>query len=377
MSGSMNRRDFLAIGAAAAATAGLSACGNSQSSAAPAVGSGKRYQWRLAMVVPKTFKLWGEGIVAFADKVRRMSGGRMDITVYGDGEMVSTREIFDAVSQGQIEMGHSASYYWKGIEPAAVYFTAVPFGLNAAGMNAWLVDGGGQELWDELYEPHNIKPFPCGNTGVQSAGWFNKKIETIDDLQGLKMRIPGLGGEVIAKAGGSPVMYSGKEIFTNLQTGVIDATEWISPYHDYLMGFYKVAKYCYTGGWHEPGSVLELIINRERWLELPEDLQTIISVCAAETDRMMYAQWQARDAESYRRMLDDPAIEMGVLSDEINQQMRRYAEEVLAEHRERNEHCRKIHDHFFAFKADYERYFAASELAFVRAAGIGRTTPAR
>ena len=169
----------------------------------------------------------GEGADNFAKWVKEMSGGRLQITVYGGGELVPPLGVFDAVSQGTVEMGHGAAYYWAGKSPATQFFAAVPFGFNAQALNAWLYSGGGMALWDEVYAKFNLKPFIAGNTGVQMGGWFNKEITSMDDLKGLKMRIPGLGGKVIAKAGGNAVLVAGGEIYTNLDRGVIDATEWV------------------------------------------------------------------------------------------------------------------------------------------------------
>ena len=206
------------------------------------------------------------------------SAGRLQIKVYAAGELVPAFEVFDAVSRGTVEMGNGAAYYHKGKVDAAQFFTAIPFGLTMDEMNAWLYNGGGLELWRELYEPFNLIPFPCGSTDVQMGGWFNKEINSIEDLKGLKMRIPGLGGEVLRRAGGTPVSLPGSEIFTSLQTGVIDATEWVGPYNDVSFGLHKAAKYYYYPGWHEPGPILETIINKEAWESLPEDLQMLIEI---------------------------------------------------------------------------------------------------
>ena len=192
---------------------------------------------------PPNFPILGEGCKLMADWVEKMSGGRLKIQVFGGGELVPPLEAFDAVSSGSVELANGASYYWAGKVPSAQFFATVPFGMNAQQMNGWILSGGGQELWDEVYAPFNVKGYPAGNTGVQMGGWFNKEINSLDDLKGLKMRIPGLGGKVINKAGATAVNVAGGEIYTNLERGVIDATEWIGPFHDYKMGFHKIAKY--------------------------------------------------------------------------------------------------------------------------------------
>ena len=254
-----SRRDFLKKATTAtAAAAALTTIG------APAiVRAADKIQWKMTTTWPPHFPVLGEGADMLAKLIGDMSGGRLTVQVYGGGELVPPLQAFDAVSQGTVEMGHGAAYYWAGKMPAAQFFAAVPFGMNAQGMNAWIYTGGGQALWDELYAPFNLKPMPAGNTGVQMGGWFNREIKSIDDFKGLKMRIPGLGGKVLAKAGGTAILSPGGEIYTNLERGVIDATEWVGPYNDYKMGFYKVAKYYYYPGWHEPGTVLETFVNKK------------------------------------------------------------------------------------------------------------------
>ena len=195
----------------------------------------KTYNWSLVTTWPKNYPGLGMAPERLAKLVKEMSDGRMNITVYGAGEIVPAMGVFDAVSSGSVQMGHSGAYYWKGKIPAAQFFAGVPFGLNAKEMNAWVNRGGGLEIWRELYEPFNIYPIPCGNTGTQMFGWFNKEINSLDDLKGLKMRIPGVGGEVFKRAGGNPVNIPGGELYTAMQTGTIDAVEWVGPYNDCLL----------------------------------------------------------------------------------------------------------------------------------------------
>jgi TRAP-type mannitol/chloroaromatic compound transport system substrate-binding protein len=356
----MDRQKFLkksGLGVGLAAAASL----------APLQASGKRHRWRMAMVVPKTLPIWGPGMLRFADRVKLMSGGRLSIKVYGANELVPALGTFDAVKKGRIDMGHSAAYYWRGKIPASVYFTSIPFGMNANGMNAWLTAGGGQALWDELYAPFNLKSIPCGNTGVQMGGWFKKEMKTIADFKGLKMRMPGLGGAVIAKAGAIPQQIPGGEIFTNLQTGVIDATEWVGPYHDYKMGFPKAAKYYYSGGWHEPGSVLELMINKQKWESLDKELQMIVQSCAALTNQEMYAEWLAKDSEYYQKILSEGKTIVKEYPLEITAKMRLHAKEVIADVANSSPLAKRIHSSFTTFQKSYEKYQEASEQAYVRA----------
>ena len=225
----------------------ISGCGGNTENpgAETAADPQKQYRWRMVTTWPKNFPGMGMAPERIADRVREMSNGRLDITVYGAGEVVPALETFEAVSSGTVQMGHGAAYYWRGSVPAAQFFTAVPFGLSAQEMNGWLLHGGGMALWEELYARYNLVPMVGGNTGVQMAGWFNKEINSLADLKGIKMRIPGLGGEVFEAAGGTAVNIPAGEIFTSLQTGVIDAAEWVGPFNDLVLGFHQVAKYYY------------------------------------------------------------------------------------------------------------------------------------
>ena len=359
----MKRREFLTTAGAALA---LSACKRSSTISGPGI-SQKKFRWKMVMIVPKTFPIWGPGMIQFAENVKIISRGSLVIDVYGANELVPALGVFDAVKGGSIEMGHSAAYYWDGKLPAAVFFTSIPFGMNANGMNSWLNAGEGQKLWDELYAPQNLKALPCGNTGVQMGGWFRKEINSIDDFKGLKMRMPGLGGKTIKKAGASPVLIPGAEIYTNLATGVIDATEWIGPYHDYIMKFQNVTKYYYSGGWHEPGSVLELLMNKKSWESLTPELKTIVKTCAAQTDRDMFAQWMAKDSEYYQKILDEKKVTVREYPVNVIRPMKKYAAEVLEEVRNSAPLAKKIHDSYKTFQRMYEQYQEVSERAYVRA----------
>ena len=330
---------------------------------------GETYHWKLALLVPINFEIWGPGVERFAENVHALSRGQMRIDVKGAGEIVPPMQIFDAVKDGNIEMGHAASYFWDGKDPhlkAAVYFTSVPFGMTANGTYAWLHAGGGQDLWDELYAPFNLKSLPLGNTGVQAGGWFRKPIKTMEDLQGMKMRMPGLGGKVLTAAGGVAQTIAPSEIYLALESGRIDATEWIGPYHDYKRGFQNVAPYYYTGGWHEPGSVLELMINKERWDLLPPHLQKIITFCASEADRWMQQQWAMQDAIYYKKLKDDPKVQVADYPVDIASQLKSHSTKLKNEIRDSSEIARKIHDSYHAFQELFDTYHRASELAFIR-----------
>ena len=255
----------------------------------------QNFNWKLVPSWPKNFPGLGTAPENFAKLVNEMSDGRLKIKVYGAGEIVPGFEVFDAVSQGTAQMGHAAAYYWKGKMPAAPIFTTLPFGLNAQETNGWLHYGGGMELWRELYKPFGVIPFAGGNTGVQSAGWFKKEINSVEDLKGLKMRIPGLGGEVMKKLGAVPVALTGGELFTSLQSGAIDATEWVGPYNDLAFGFHKVTNHYYASGWHEPGAMLEFTVNEAAFNQLPKDLQKIVEVATRAVNQDMLDEYTARN----------------------------------------------------------------------------------
>ena len=255
-------------------------------------------------------------------------------------------------------MGHGASYYHKGKVDAAQFFTAIPFGFNAQEMNSWLYYGGGLELWRELYEPHNLVPFPAGNSGVQMGGWFNKEINSVDDLKGLKMRMPGLGGEVLRRAGGTPVTLPGSEIFTALQTGTIDASEWIGPYNDVAFGLQKAARYYYYPGWQEPGPTLELIVNKAAWDALPDDLQAIVETTAQAVNCDMLAQYVHGNTVALKNLESDPDVEVRAFPPEVLALLSEIADEVVAEMAADDPAIGKIYESFSAYRqpaADWQR----------------------
>ncbi len=266
---------------------------------------------------PKNFPGLGMAAENFARIVEEMSDGRLTVHVYGAGEIVPAMEVFDAVSQGVVDAGHGAAYYWKGKVPSSVFFTSMPFGLNAQEMNGWLHYGGGLELWQEAYAPYNLVPMAGGSTGVQMAGWFNKEINSVEDLKGLKMRIPGLAGEVFAAAGGTAVTIPGGELYTSMQTGVIDALEWVGPYNDQAFGFQEVAKYYYYPGWHEPGSILEFVVNKDSLEALPKDLQAIVRVAARAASQDMLDEYTARNNAALQSLVNDHGVQLRRLPDDV------------------------------------------------------------
>lgn len=319
------------------------------------------YQWRMVTTWPKDFPGLGTTAQEFANMVEAMSGGRLQIRVYGAGEIVPAMGVFDAVSDGSAEMGHGGSYYWRGKAPAAQFFTTIPFGMNAQEMNAWLHHGGGLELWREVYAPFNIIPFPGGNTGIQMAGWFNKEINSIEDLRGLKMRIPGLAGDVFNRAGGSSVNIPGGELYTSLQTGVIDAAEWVGPSNDQAFGFDQIARYYYYPGWQEPGSTLELLVNKPAFEALPDDLQAIVTHAARAANQDMLDQYTARNPRALNDMVAKEGTELRRLPDDVIQRLYDISRELFEQQAEEDPLFRKVWDSYRTFLADVTDYHKITE----------------
>ncbi len=357
------RRDFIrkATVAAAGAAGVVSACASEPNSTTRAARSDQRFQWKMVTTWPPHFPILGVGAERFAEWVKEMSEGRLEIQVYGGGELIPPLEGFDAVSQGVAEMCHGAAYYWAGKAPATQFFAGLPFGMNAQQQNAWLYSGGGLALWEELYQPFDLVPLPAGNTGVQMGGWFNREINSIADFKGLKMRIPGLGGKVISKAGGSAVLSAGGEIYTNLERGVIDATEWVGPFHDKLMGFHKAAKYYYYPGWHEPGGLLELIINKSALQSLPPDLQAIVRAAAARSNQWILSEFESQNHAALRELVDDHGVQLRRFPDDVIAKLKQYTDEVIADLAATDPMSKKVYASYSAFRENVASWAALSE----------------
>lgn len=324
------------------------------------------YRWKLVTTWPKNLPGLGAAPEKFAQYVNEMSGGRLEVRVFGAGEIVPAFEVFDAVSQGAAEVGHGASYYWKGKIPAAVFFTAVPFGMTAQEMNGWLHYGGGLELWEELYAPFGVIPFAGGSTGVQMAGWFNRELRSAKDLSGLKMRIPGLAGEVFDAAGGTAVRIAGGEVYTSMQTGVIDAVEWVGPYNDRTLGLNEVAEYYYYPGWHEPGAMLEFTVNSAAFNQLPSDLQAIVRYAARAANQNMLDEFTARNNESLQQLLA-AGTQLRPLPDDILSLLYEKSLEAMATLRASDTMAEKIAVSYDIFSKNVRAYHEISERAYLNA----------
>ncbi|MGD8543238.1 MAG: TRAP transporter substrate-binding protein [Desulfobacteraceae bacterium] len=366
----IKRRDFilksgLAAVTAAAATAGLIGCEKKEEKAeAPAVITKKTFQWKMVTTWPPNLPVLQTGAERFAKRVEEASEGRIKIEVFAAGELVPALGVFDAVSDGTVEVGSGASYYWAGKTPAAQWFSSVPFGLNPQGNNTWFYSAGGLQLWEETYAPFNVVPRPQGNTGVQMGGWFRKKMNTIEDFNGLKMRIPGLGGKVVAKAGTTVVLLPGGEIFTSLERGVIDATEWVGPLLDLRAGFYKAAPYYYYPGWHEPGTTLEVIFNKQAYESLPKDLQTLLDAVAMETNLWSLCEAEAGNGAALETLIREHKVNLVSFPEPLMNDLRKIAKEVLEEEADKDAQSRKVHEAFKKFQAQIGVWGSVSEYSY-------------
>ena len=316
--------------------------------------TGKVYRWKMVTTWPANFPVFQEAPEMFAENLRVMSNGRLDIKVFAGGELVPALQVFDAVSQGAVEIGHGSAYYWAGKVPAAQFFSTVPFGMEKKGVEAWLYHGGGLEIWNELYQPFNVIALPVGNTGVQMGGWFNKRIESIDDLKGLRMRIPGLGGKVLDRTGGNPVLMSGGELYTALERGTIDATEWVGPLHDLRLGLNRAATYYYYPGWHEPGTELELLINKARWDSLPADLQRMVKQAAAATSVWTYSAMEYHNSQALKELSTKKNVQLLPFPPDVMRELRDITAQTLTSEAEKDPDFKRVYEAYQSFRLEYQ-----------------------
>ncbi|MBL1208415.1 TRAP transporter substrate-binding protein [Geminocystis sp. GBBB08] len=319
----MKRRNIIksiSQGAIAATTVGVvGGCQKAQNQAVNAdTNNLPNVNWQMATSWPLSLDTIFGGAKVLADRVKSLTNGKFIIEPRAAGEIAPGLEVLNVVSQGAVQCGHTAAYYYIGKSPAVAFGTGLPFGLTAQQQNAWLYEGGGLTKLQEIYATKfNVIQFPAGNTGAQMGGWFRKEVNTVNDLQGLKMRIPGLGGQVMAKLGVTVQNLPGGEIFQALQTGAIDAAEWVGPYDDEKLGLNKVAKYYYYPGWWEPGPTLEVQINLDEWNKLPPSYQSALEVASFESNVTMLARYDARNNEALERLL------------QVGVQLRPYSQEIL------------------------------------------------
>jgi TRAP-type mannitol/chloroaromatic compound transport system substrate-binding protein len=337
--------------------------------AAPAVARAQSLKWRMVTSWPK--RLPGPGMSAerIATRIRALSGGRIDIAVYAAGEIVPAFGVLDAVGNGVAEIGHSASFYWQGKMPASAFFTTVPFGLTPGEHVAWIDAGGGQALWDELYAPFGVKPFMGGNTGVCMGGWFRHKLNGLADLRGLKLRSLGLGGEVYRRLGATPQTTPPAEILTSLQSGVLDAAEFVGPGTDIALGLYRVAPFYYYPGFNKPNGTGECIVALNAWNALtPEQKAIVAHACAAEANYAL-AEMERLNAQALQTLVKDHGVMLTAFPEDLVTAARKEATDVLGDLATRNAITAKVHTSYTAFRARTATWSLVSIEAVLRARG--------
>ncbi len=363
----MERRDFLKKSTLSAAAAGglLAGCGSSPDSAngAPAIQTQPNIRWRLISSFPRSLDTIYGAAEVFAQRVLALTDGRFDIRVYPAGEIVPFDQVLDSVQKGTVPIGHGASYYFKGLNPALSFDCTVPFGLTARQHNAWMYHGGGLEIMREVFSDFNVINFPCGNTGTQMGGWFRREIGGLADLRGLKMRIPGLGGEVMNELGVGVELIAAGEVYPALERGAIDAAEWVGPYDDEKLGFHRVARYYYYPGWWEPGPGLTIYVNKDAYAQLPTSYQEAISTAAAAASISMLASYDAKNPPALQRLLAD-GVSMRRFSDDIMAAAERTSFEIMESQAAAEPGYGKVYGAFKQFRESSYQWFATSENAY-------------
>ena len=366
----MKRRDFLstvATGAvAAAAVAGCSKADDSSNASAPAVVMKKR-TLKMVTAWPKNFPGFGTSAERFAERVKTVTDGALDIKVFAAGELVGAFESFDAVSLGNADMYHAADYYFQGKHKALNFFTAVPFGFTADEMASWIHYGGGQKLWDEVSGMFNIKPMIVANSGCQMAGWYKKEINTLEDFKGLRIRWPGLGGEVIRRLGAAVNALPGGDIFQALQSGAIDAAEWIGPWNDMALGFHTIANYYYYPGFHEPGSSITLGVNKDVWESFTPVQQEIITAISESEYNRSLAEYNFRNGEYLKILETENHITPRPLSNDILMEIGRVSNEVMKEIAAGDELSGRVYKSYMDFRTLSIEWRRVAETAYLEA----------
>jgi len=363
----MKRRQFIRNSAiAAGSTTALAACSQgTNSSSNTNTDSLPQVRWRMATSWPNSLDTIYGGATTIAERVSAMTNGRFTIEPYAAGEIVPALQVLDTVQSGTVECGHTASYYYIGKNPALAFGTTVPFGLTAQQQNAWLYHGGGLEAMHKLYADFNVINFPAGNTGAQMGGWFNQEIQSLSDLNGLKMRIPGLGGKVMSQLGVNVQVIGGGEIFLALERGVIDAAEFVGPYDDEKLGLQKAAPFYYYPGWWEPGATLEVQVNRSAWDKLPKEYQEIFKTAAMEANLNMLAKYDALNGGALQR-LTQSGTQLKTYSPEIMQAAQKAAFELYEENASQEPVFKEVYDQWKQFREQVTQWNQVNELSFAR-----------
>jgi TRAP-type mannitol/chloroaromatic compound transport system substrate-binding protein len=359
----IERRKFLTAAAASGAAA---------LSAPAVVRAQDSFTWQMTNAYGPGSPFYVEGPGSptdFCAKVEAMSGGRLRIQHFAAGELIPALEGFDAVRSGAVQMNAANAYFWAGKAPAAQFFTCVPFGLNFQGQSAWLMHGGGQDLYDEVYEPLGLKALVMGNTGVQMTGWFREPITSVEQFNGLKMRIPGLAGRVYATLGVDVRLLPGGEIFPALERGVIDAAEFVGPFQDRRLGLQNAAKFYHTTGWHEPSNMTELLINKAAWDSLPADLQAIVQAAAHACLIESHAWCEAVNAEAMTDLVTNHGVQASVLPPEVVSALKAATDQTLSDLAASDPAIKKVYDGFTAFKKQHDVWAGLSEAPYHTMAG--------
>ena len=357
----MQRRDFLTKAGAAAAAGALATAANAQAPAQTA--SLPTLSWRLASSFPKSLDTLFGGAEAFAKRVAQLTGNKFQIRAFAAGEVVPPLQVLDAVQAGTLECGQTASYYYAGKDPAFAFDTTLPFGLNTRQQNAWMYAGGGLELIRALYKDYGCVQFPAGNTGAQMGGWFRKEIKSVADIKGLKFRIPGIQGQVLAKLGAVPQQIAGGDIYSALERGTIDAAEWVGPYDDEKLGFSKVAKYYYYPGFWEGTAQLVVIVNQKKWDELPPEYKAAIEAASAETNIHMTAQYDTKNPQAMRRLVAT-GTQLRPFPRPVMEAAYKAAFELYDELAAKSPHFKRIYEPWRAYREDQYLWFRVAENTF-------------
>ncbi len=356
----MQRRDFLkkaSLGAAAGAAATV---------AAPAIAAElPTIKWRLTSSFPKSLDTIYGGAEVLANRLRAMTGGKFDIRVFPGGEIVPGLQALDAVQQGTVECCHTCSYYYVGKDKTFGFGTAVPFGMNARQMNAWIYYGGGQKLLDEFYSNYNVVSFAGGNTGTQMGGWWRKEVKTLADLKGVKMRIAGLGGTVFSELGVVPQQIAGGDIYPALEKGTIDAAEWVGPYDDEKLGFFKVAKNYYYPGFWESGPTIHFFVNKKEWDKLPKEYQEAFQAAAYESNVTMMAEYDHKNPIALSKLLQN-GVKLQSFSDEILNAAYKAAQQVYSDEAAKNPAFKKIYTEWEKYRKQQNAWFSVAEMRMDR-----------
>lgn len=327
----------------------------------------EKFRWKLVSVFPPKLPIYQEAVERFAQRVETASGGRLKIKVFAAGELVPPLEVFDTVRQGTAELGVGTPAYWAGKSSAAQLLTGVPFGMNSQQTDAWFTEGGGMQLWEDLYAPFNLIPLRFGYSGSQMAGWYNKEIKTSADFNGLKVRMTGLGGKVLSEFGANVVLIPGSELYLSLERGVIDAAEWIGPFVDKRMGFDRIAKYYYSPCWHESTVTIELMINSAAWANLPADLREIIALAASETASWTLAVSDARNSSALRELRDNKRISIQTLPTAVLKDLKKKAFQLLDGMSAEDKQFKKIYSSYRRYQRQLLPWSEIGDEAAIRA----------